>query len=142
MTEYSEARLYKAQWIALWSNLAWLKNYDLYTVIISPFTRSIFSQTKRGPYKRASLYYQVDESGVLVQPRPDDARVDGHRLHVEVVEPLLEGPREHDLRRLGVAVSALGTVELPEIAKSVQTLRLIHFGLSSNLKRPKLMRRE
>ena len=75
------------------------------------------------------MYYQVDESGVLVQPRPDDARVDGHRLHVAVTvltEPPLEGPREHDLRRLRVAVSALGTVEPPETA---QTLRFIHFAL-------------
>ena len=67
------------------------------------------------------MYYQVDESGVLVQPRPDDARVNGDRLHVAVaVEASLERSREHDLRRLRVAVSALGTVELPEMA---QTLR-------------------
>ena len=86
------------------------------------------------------MYYQVDESGVLVQPRPDDARVDGHRLNIAVTEPPLEGPREHDLRRLRVAVSALGTVELPEMA---QTLRFIHFGLVGKLltlQRPKLMR--
>ena len=86
------------------------------------------------------MYYQVDESGVLVQPRPDDARVDGHRLHVAVTEPPLEGPREHDLRRLRVAVSALGTVELPEMA---QTLRFIHFALVGKFlprQRPKLMR--
>ena len=64
--------------------------------------------------------YQVDESGVLVEPGPDDARVDGDSLHVAVVvlEPPLEGAREHDLRRLRVAVRTLGTVELPEIAKS------------------------
>ena len=63
--------------------------------------------------------YQVDESGVLVEPGPDDARVDGDRLHVAVVLELpLEGAREHDLRRLRVAVRTLGTVELPEIAKS------------------------
>ena len=86
------------------------------------------------------MYYQVDESGVLVQPRPDDARVDGHRLNIAVTEPPLEGPREHDLRRLRVAVSALGTVELPETA---QTLRFIHFALVGKFlprQRPKLMR--
>ena len=65
---------------------------------------------------------------MFVQPRPDDARVNGDRLHVAVaVEASLERSREHDLRRLRVAVSALGTVELPEIPKSVQTLRSIHF---------------
>ena len=65
-------------------------------------------------------HYQVDESGVLVEPGPDDARVDGDRLHVTVVilELPLEGAREHDLRRLRVAVRTLGTVKLPEIAKS------------------------
>ena len=65
---------------------------------------------------------------MFVQPRPDDARVNGDRLHVAVaIEASLERSREHDLRRLRVAVSALGTVELPEIAKTRQTLRLIHF---------------
>ena len=64
--------------------------------------------------------YQVDESGVLVEPGPDDARVDGDRIHVAVVvlELPLEGAREHDLRRLRVAVRTLGTVKLPEIARS------------------------
>ena len=57
---------------------------------------------------------------MLVEPGPDDARVDGDRLHVAavVLELPLEGAREHDLRRLRVAVRTLGTVELPEIAKS------------------------
>ena len=58
----------------------------------------------------------MDESGVLVEPGPDDARVDGDRLHVAVVLELpLEGAREHDLRRLRVAVRTLGTVKLSEM---------------------------
>ena len=52
---------------------------------------------------------------MFVEPGPDDPRVDGDRLDVVGAEPLLEGLREHDLGRLGVAVRALGTVKLSEM---------------------------
>ena len=52
---------------------------------------------------------------MFVEPGPDDSRVDSNRLDVVGAETLLEGLREHDLRRLGVAVCTLGTVKLSEM---------------------------